>query len=313
MRITTLSQALEQAMSQIIIAIFVILIGAVIRAAGPAMGKPHAAGTTKLAGYGFMLAGVLLALSNSLTVISVGEVGVLHFLGKIDQTPLAEGIHLVNPLANIEKMSIREQGFPENGGVEVIEAQTSEQLNVRLEIAILFRLDGANAPDLYQRLGSEANIKSSVVLNSMRNGVRDAIATKSINQIFSPDRREIANDMLTEIQAKAGDRIEVVEVFVRDVQAPERVRQAIEAKQEREQDVEAERFQTEIIQQRALQAIEEAKGIAAAQKIISEGLTPAYLTFHYIEQLGSMPPGSVVYVPTEGGVPLMRQIGGGGS
>jgi hypothetical protein len=117
--------------------------------------------------------------------------------------------------------------------------------------------------------------------------------------------------MLNAIQAKAGDRIEVVEVFVRDVQAPARVRESIEAKLEREQEVAQERFQTEIIQERALQAIEEAKGIAEAQKIISEGLTPAYLTFHYIEKLSTLPAGSVVYVPTEGGVPLMRSVGGG--
>jgi regulator of protease activity HflC (stomatin/prohibitin superfamily) len=209
-------------------------------------------------------------------------------------------------------MSIREQSFPEGGGVEVIEAQTSEQLNVTLEVAILFRLDGNVAPDLYSRLGSERSIKSSIVMNAMRNGVRDAVATKSINQIFSPDRRLVANDMMTEIQAKAGDRIEVVEVFVRDVQAPPRVREAIEAKLEREQEVEQERFQTEIIQERAQQAIEEAKGIAEAQLIITEGLTPAYLTYHYIDKLSTLPPGSVVYVPTEGGVPLMRSIGGGG-
>jgi len=104
---------------------------------------------------------------------------------------------------------------------------------------------------------------------------------------------------------------EVLDVFVRDVQAPALVRTAIEEKQQREQQVAAERFQTEIIQEKARQAIEEAKGIAEAQKIISEGLTPAYLTFHYIEQLAKLPAGSVVYVPTEGGVPLMRQIGGG--
>jgi regulator of protease activity HflC (stomatin/prohibitin superfamily) len=297
-------------MGQIILAIFVILLGAVIRAVGPATGKPNAEGTAKVAGYGFMFAGVLLALSNAVTVISVGEVGVLHFLGTVSDRPLDEGVHVVNPLASIEKMSIREQSFPEGGGVEIIEAQTSEQLNVTLEVSILFQLDGAVAPDLFSRLGSERSIKSSIVLNAMRNGVRDAVATKSINDIFSPNRRELATDMLNEIQAKAGDRIEVVEVFVRDVQAPPRVREAIEAKLEREQEVEQERFQTEIIQERAQQAMEEAKGIAEAQKIIAEGLTPAYLTYHYIQQLGSMPPGSVVYVPTEGGVPLMRSVGG---
>ncbi len=300
-------------MTQIILAIVVILIGGAIRVVGPTTGRPGAAGTAKLVGYGFMLAGVGLAVSNAVTVISVGEVGVLHFLGKIDPDPLTEGVHFVNPLAEIEKMSVREQSFPAGGDVEVIEAQTSEQLNVTLEIAILFKLDGATAPELFRRLGSEANIKRSIVLNALRDGVRSAVATKSINQIFSPERREIAGEMLREIQIKAGDRIEVVEVFVRDVQAPPRVREAIEARQEREQEVEAERFQTEIIQERALQAIEEAKGLAEAQKIISEGLTPAYLTFHYIERLATLPPGSVVYVPTEGGVPLMRQIGGGGN
>jgi len=260
-------------MGPIILAVFVIVLGAVIRVAGPASGKPGAAGSAKLAGYGLMLAGLVLMVSNGVTVIGVGEVGVKHFLGSIDSVPLDQGVHVINPLASIEKMSIREQAYPQSGGVELIEAQTSEQLNVSLEISILFRLDGANSPDLFQRLGSEEQIKRSIVLNAVRNGVRDAVATKSINQIFSPDRREVADDMLREIQAKAGDRIEVLDVFVRDVQAPPTVRQA--------------------------------------QNIISAGLTPAYLTFHYIEKLSTLPAGSVVYVPTEGGIPLMRSLGGG--
>jgi regulator of protease activity HflC (stomatin/prohibitin superfamily) len=297
-------------MGSMILAAFAIILGAGIRAAGPSLMK-GGAGTAKLAGYGFMFAGLLLVLASGFTVISVGEVGVKHFLGSVDPDPLEQGVHVINPLASVEKMSVREQGFPIDGSVERIEAQTSEQLNVTLEVSILFRLDGANVPDLYQRLGTESQIKSRIVLNAVRNGVRDAVATKSINEIFSPNRREIAASMKAEIQAKAGDRIEVLDVFVRDVQAPPRVREAIEARLEREQQVAAERFQTEIIQERALQAIEEAKGIAEAQRIISEGLTPAYLTFHYIEKLSELPAGSVVYVPTEGGVPLMRQIGGG--
>ena len=31
--------------------------------------------------------------------------------------------------------------------------------------------------------------------------------------------------------------------------------------------------------------------------------------YHYIEKLGDLPPGSVVYVPTEGSIPLMRNVG----
>jgi regulator of protease activity HflC (stomatin/prohibitin superfamily) len=299
-------------MGLIILGIFAIILGATVRAMGPSLGKSGAAGSSKLLGYGFMVAGLFMVAGNSFAVIGVGEVGVKHFLGSIDPVPLEQGVHVVNPLANIEVMSVREQSFPADGGVERIEAQTSEQLNVALEVSILFRLDGANAADLYQRLGTEAQIKSRIVMNAVRNGVRDAVATKPINEIFSPDRRELAVSMMQEIQARAGDRIELLDVFVRDVQAPPRVREAIEARLEREQQVAAEAFQTQIIQERAQQAIEEAKGIAEAQLIISEGLSPAYLTYHYIEQLGTLPAGSVVYVPTEGGIPLMRSLGGGG-
>jgi regulator of protease activity HflC (stomatin/prohibitin superfamily) len=292
-----------------ILAILVIGVGAALRLLSPSLGPKG--GSFRLLSYVVMLFGVGLALLNAVVLIQVGEVGVKHFLGSVDQIPLEQGMHVINPFASIEKMSIREQAFPEDGGIERIEAQTSEQLNVMLEISMLYRIDGANAPDLYQRIGTERQITSRIVLNAVRNGVRDAVATKSINEIFSPNRREVANDMKREIQAKAGDRIEVIDVFVRDVQAPERVRQAIEEKLQREQQVAAERFQTEIIQERARQQAEEAKGIAEAQKIISEGLTPEYLTFFYIQQLTAMPDGTVVYVPTEGGIPLIRSLGGG--
>jgi regulator of protease activity HflC (stomatin/prohibitin superfamily) len=291
-----------------LLAIILIAAGALVRSLGRA--QAGAKVPARLTGYGLMAGGIAVAGMSAVILVDVGEVGVKHFLGSVDPIPLEQGVHMVNPLASIEKMSIREQDFPIDGSVERIEAQTSEQLNVHLEISILYRIDGANAPDLYQRIGSERQITSRIVLNAVRNGVRDAVATKSINEIFSPNRREVANDMKREIQAKAGDRIEVLDVFVRDVQAPPRVREAIEEKLQREQQVAAERFQTEIIQERARQQAEEAKGIAEAQKIISEGLTPEYLTFYYIEQLGQMPEGTVIYVPTEGGMPLMRMLEG---
>jgi len=289
------------------VAVALIAIGAVVRSL-PAnkTGLPN-----KLAGYVIMFLGVALFSLNTVVVIPVGEVGVKHFLGKVDPTPLREGVNIINPLANVERMSVREQTFPGEGN-EQIEAQTSEQLNVTMDVAILFEIDGDNAPSLYQNIGSEERIKRNIILNAVRNGVRDAVATKSINDIFSPNRRELAESVKEEIQAKAEGRITINTVFVRDIQAPPRVREAIEQKQEREQQVAAEAFQTQIIQERARQQAEEAKGVAEAQRIITEGLSPEYLTYFYIQQLSEMPEGSVVYVPTEGGIPLIRSLGGGG-
>ncbi len=294
-------------MSLFAIAIVLIAIGAVVRSIPVGESKiPN-----KLVGYIFMAGGVGFVLLNIVVVIGVGEVGVKHFLGSVDPNPLGQGVHLIQPLASVERMSVREQSFPAQGGIEQIEAQTSEQLNVTLEVSLLFQINGGNAPGLYDRIGTEDQIKRSIVLNAVRNGVRDAVATKSINEIFSPDRRELAISMKQEIQAKAGDRIEVVDVFVRDIQAPVRVREAIEQKLEREQQVAAEEFQTQIIQEQARQTAEEAKGMAEAQGIITQGLTQEYLTFYYIQQLSNLPEGSLVYVPTEGGIPLIRNLGGG--
>lgn len=288
------------------LALVVIIVGFVVRLLPAGPGNLP----TKPAGYGVMGLGVVLMAMNTFVVIGVGEVGVERFLGQVRDMPLREGVRLVNPLASIETMSIREQSFP-TAGVEKIEAQTSEQLNVALDVSVVFKIDGDNAPRLYREIGTERRIKEIYVLNAVRNGVRDAVATKSINEIFSPNRRELAGNMKEEIQAKAGETIVVEDVFVRDIQAPQRVREAIEQKLEREQQVAAEEFQTQIIQERARQQAEEAKGIAEAQRIITEGLSPEYLTFFYIQQLAEMPEGSVIYVPTEAGIPLIRSLGGG--
>ena len=296
-------------MESMLLAMVVIAAGAAAWVIGPSVAGAGNRGKAKLVGVGLMLGGVGLAGINTVVIINVGEVGVRYFLGQVDEVPLGEGIHVINPLASVEVMSIREQSFPAGGGVERIEAQTSEQMNIQLEVSLLYRIDPARAPDLYARIGSEDLIKQSIVMNAVRNGVRDAVAAKSINEIFSPDRAQVATDMRDAIQAKAGDRIVVVQVFLRDVQAPATVREAIDIVVQREQQVAAEKFQTEIIEEQALQEIAAARGLAEAQVIITAGLTPAYLMFHYIERLSDLPAGSVVYVPTEGGIPLMRNIG----
>jgi regulator of protease activity HflC (stomatin/prohibitin superfamily) len=291
------------------LAILVIVAGAAAWVIGPSVAGAANKGRAKLAGAGLMIAGVAVAGLNTVIVIDAGEVGVQKFLGVVNAEPLRQGVNVINPLATVEIMSIREQSYPPGGGVEQIEAQTSEQMNVALDVSMIFRIDPALAPDLFERIGSEATIIESIVVPAIRNGVRDAIATKSINDIFSPDRAQIASDMRRAIQEIADDRIEVVDVFLRDVQAPPSVRQSIDEKLQREQQVAAEKFQTEIIEERALQEIAAARGLAEAQVIITAGLTPEYLMFHYIERLSELPAGSVVYVPTEGGIPLMRNIG----
>ena len=66
-----------------------------------------------LGGYERLLAKALAGLSaanlifSSITIVPAGHVGVVVTFGKVSATELAEGFHLVNPLADVEKLSIR--------------------------------------------------------------------------------------------------------------------------------------------------------------------------------------------------------------
>jgi len=190
-------------MTSALLAILTIVAGGLIRLFSTTTGRNP--GMTRLISYGVMAAGVALLAMNSVILIDVGEVGVEHFLGRVNQRAHAQGVHVVNPLANIEKMSVREQSFPQGGTVERIEAQTSEQLNVTLEVSVLYQIEASRTPTLFQELGTERQITAAIVLNSVRNGVRDAVATRSINEIFSPDRAELSDNIEAAIQASAED------------------------------------------------------------------------------------------------------------
>jgi regulator of protease activity HflC (stomatin/prohibitin superfamily) len=298
-------------MFEALIAAVMVAVGSGVRLLAPALvvSSRRSPAPIKMAGSLVAALGLALLAASAITIIDVGEVGVKHFLGRVDQDVLEQGVHFVNPLASIEKMSVREQNYPLDGSVEEMEAQTSEQLTVKLEVSLLYKFDSNQAVELYQRLGTEDQIQNRIVLNAVRNGVRDAIATKSINDVFSPNRRELATAMREAIQLKAGNRLQVIDVFVRDIAAPPVVRDAIEQKLAREQQVAAERFQTEIIQEKVKQKIEEAKGIAEAQRIINVDLSDRYLVLRYIEALQNLPAGSLVLAPTQNGMPLLLNAG----
>jgi regulator of protease activity HflC (stomatin/prohibitin superfamily) len=104
--------------------------------------------------------------------------------------------------------------------------------------------------------------------------------------------------------------IEVTEFFVRDIEPPDALRVAIESKLAREQQVQAESYQTQVVVEQANQKRAEAEGIRDAQDIIAASLTgisgQRYLYWRYLEMLGEIGQGTnnMVIAPTEGGIPL---------
>ena len=167
-----------------------------------------------------------------------------------------------------------------------------------------------SAVHLYLTVGGFPAVRA-FVYNTYRSAIRDAIAEIEASNILSTGRSGIAG----RIEQLMADRlvprgIQVTDFFVREILPPETIRQAIESKLAREQQVESEVFQTEVVFEVANQARAEAAGIRDAQEIIAESLAgitgQRYLYWRYLEMLGKIGEGTnnMVIAPTEGGIPL---------
>ena len=79
---------------------------------------------------------ILLLLLWSTTSIPTGNVGVLTLLGRVTGETLPEGIHLINPLKSVQKLSVQTQSVKESANVP-----SNEGLILALDTSLLFRLD----------------------------------------------------------------------------------------------------------------------------------------------------------------------------
>jgi hypothetical protein len=132
-------------------------------------------------------------------VIEPGQVGVQHAFGKVSQSPLLPGVRFVPPWSEVERYSTREEQFPQaKENAETMAALSSEQMGMQVDVAVRWKIEPSQAPRLYMELGDQPQIEA-VVLNAIRNGVRDGMVQFSINDISQ--RNEIANVMKAEVDS----------------------------------------------------------------------------------------------------------------
>lgn len=260
----------------------------------------------------------------SCTTVSDYQVAVLQnpITGNVNQRSYGQGLYLSQPAFFWKQYftyPTREQQHPAQGGSEQAQALTSDQLTISIDAAYRYRVVPDKVVDLFLVIG-DMNDVEEYVYTSYRTALRDAIAELTGTEILSTDRLRIASRVEALMDEELSPKgIEVVRFFVREIQPPPAVREAIELKLQREQEVQAQRYQTEIVKEQAEQKRQEALGIRDAQNIIGESLTPAYLSYYYMQTLQQVgqKEGNVIIAPTEGGnllfdVPTSTRRGGGG-
>jgi prohibitin 1 len=220
---------------------------------------------------------VLILLFSSTTSIPTGNVGVLTLFGRVTGDVLGEGIHLINPLKSVQKLSVQTQSVKESANVP-----SNEGLILALDTSLLFRLDRNKAAQVYQTVGE--NYAEKIVEPTLRAAIRASTSSHTANALYTNARELVQQQIQDELTAQLSARGVIVEaVLLRDVQLPAMLKGSIEAKQQAEQDALRMSFILQKEKQEAERKRIEAQGIADFQKIVAQGISPQLLEWKGIE------------------------------
>lgn len=267
----------------------------------------------KLASLGLSARGVqiigiialLFALFQTLTVIPAGTVGVVDFFGTVNPRARTAGINVVNPLANVVKMTIKTQELREE-----MRVPSKEGLTVGLEASLIYRLDGTMAPEVYKTLGREADYVRKILLPNFRSVVRGITAQYEAKALYTDMREEVAQNIQEQLNSSTSTRGILVESTpLRQVLLPSDLSAAIEEKLKAEQESQRMEFVLARERQEADRKRIEAQGIADFQKIVAEGISDQLLQWKGIEateKLAASPNAKVVVIGSgEDGLPII--------
>jgi prohibitin 1 len=248
---------------------------------------------------------VFLLLLWSVTSIPTGNVGVLTLFGRVTGETLSEGMHLINPLKSVQKLSVQTQSVKESANVP-----SNEGLILALDTSLLFHLDKNKAAYVFQTVGD--NYAEKIVEPTLRAAIRAATSAHTANALYTNARELVQQQIQDELATQLAPRGVVVEaVLLRDVQLPAMLKSSIEAKQQAEQDALRMSFILQKEKQEAERKRIEAQGIADFQKIVAQGISPQLLEWKGIEATeklaGSANSKVVIVGNSKNGLPLVLE------
>jgi len=213
----------------------------------------------------------------SARVVRAGHVGIVDLFGNVRSEALPSGLHFVNPLASVHRMSVQTREVK-----ETMDTPSSEGLIVHLDVSILFHLNPTKAADVYRTVG--VDYENVLVDPNVRSAVREVTSSYEAKALYSPEREKMSSEINRHILDAVEPRgVAVERMLLRDVALPARLQQAIQEKLSAEQ--EASRMQFVLLKekQEAERKKIEAEGISSFQKIVTEGINENLLKWKGIE------------------------------
>lgn len=268
----------------IILGILVLIIAIAVRSVPSVSGLSR---TGIMVAIGFILLGILI---NSFVQIDAGHVGVTKLFGKVQPTVLNSGLHVINPLYEVERLDVRTQNYTMSGvndeghqsGDDAIRVLTADGLEVTIDLSVLYHVMASEAPRIIRETG--ANYEDKIIRPVSRTKIRDNAVYYEAVALYSTKRDEFQARIFKTIDDEFKKRGLVLEnLLVRNITLPNAVKGSIEQKIQAEQDAQKMQFVLQKEKQEADRKRVEAQGIADYQRIISESLTDKQLQYEQIK------------------------------
>jgi regulator of protease activity HflC (stomatin/prohibitin superfamily) len=174
-----------------------------------------------------VLAVGILAISSCTTVES-GDLGVLSVYGKVSDTVVQPGLHIKIPLANVIKITVKEQK------VQLATSAFSKDIQqVDVKLSVNYSVNKANVVNMYKDVG--VGYYDVLVLPRILESVKGAFSRYSAEQLVA-ERSKLSDDFRSALTAAVNDKyITIIQVSIEDIDFTNAYTDAVEAKQVAEQ------------------------------------------------------------------------------
>ena len=238
---------------------------------------------------------LLLVGGSFIAVIPAGHVGVLDRFGVVSDTVLSPGFNFKDPLTSVHEMNTQTQQVEYK---EVTGTLTSEGLEIKLDSSVLWHLDANKAPEIYRTV--RGDYVDTKLTPSFMGLVRAEIKKYTAEDIYTNKSTEIQADVEHQLKQELDRTGIIVErVWLRGIFLPKELQDAITIKQQKQQQAQQMQFTIQQSEQEAKRLVIEAKGIAEANRIKGESVTPTLVSWEFVQGIKTNP--NVLYVPIGSG------------
>ncbi|KAB8315787.1 prohibitin family protein [Tolypothrix campylonemoides VB511288] len=206
-------------------------------------------------------------------VVNAGERGVLMEFGKVQDTILGEGIHVIIPVVNtVKKLSVRVQKQDISA-----EASSKDLQDIFADVALNWHIIPDKVNAIFQQIGDEKNVVYRIINPAIEEVLKAVMANYTAEELITK-RGEVKAEVDNVLTARlANYHVAIDDVSLVHVHFSQRFDEAVEAKQIAEQEAKRAGFVALKASKEAEAKVNLARGEAEAHRVLHETLTPEIL------------------------------------